>query len=405
MEDETDSDFEAEASADFSNTEVNYNIMELRASRELEGVIQQISDASNEKIFSDDWLILNEPNDTDFLASNGYSIISTRYLPSLDKDLVRVEAPITFKRDSDGAELLLSLNTTERAVDLNHIYALSRRDEKAQERPLIPRNLLSIESPSKKQKVGIIDTQIQGNHPAFRSVNIISEDFAESTPASASAHGNSVVSILVGNSEEYTGLLSNVDVFAASVFFDDAVNGQITTTESLIKSLDWLVSQDIKVINMSLAGPPNMILSSAINNYCQQGVIIVAAVGNSGPHSKPLFPAAYDCVIGVTAISENQLVYRRAVRGSQVDIAAYGVNVRAADYENSYSNVTGTSFATPFVTAQILSMLPEQPLNKRSQQTLINQLMDLTVDLGEPGKDDIYGYGALIRKNDGAVKK
>jgi subtilisin family serine protease len=142
-----------------------------------------------------------------------------------------------------------------------------------------------------------------------------------------------------------------------------------------------------------------MVLSSAINNYCQQGVIIIAAVGNSGPNSKPLFPAAYDCVIGVTAISENNLVYRRAVRGAQVDIAAYGVNVRAADYNSGYSNVTGTSFATPFVTAQVLSMLPEQPLDELSQPALIEQLMSLTVDLGEPGRDEIYGFGALTRKD------
>ncbi|MEQ3653204.1 MAG: S8 family serine peptidase, partial [Glaciecola sp.] len=209
---------------------------------------------------------------------------------------------------------------------------------------------------------------------------------------------------LVGNSKDYAVLLKNVDVFAASVFFDDGVNGQITTTESLIKALDWLVSEDVKVINMSLAGPPNNILSAAIDKFCQQGVIIVAAVGNNGPHAKPLFPASYDCVIGVTAISQNNQVYRRAGRGEQVDFASYGVNVRAADFDNGYSNVTGTSFATPFVTAQIVSLLPAEPLNAASQQTLIEQLITFTVDLGEPGKDDIYGFGALIQANDVALQ-
>ncbi|WP_371195970.1 S8 family serine peptidase, partial [Glaciecola sp. SC05] len=384
----------------------NFENLAQRASQELESAIEQRTEADNKKIFSDDWLILNDPNDMDFLAANGYSIISTRFLPSLNKDLIRVEAPATFKPDVEGEKLLLSLNSTQRAVDFNHIYTLSEQKSLADTQQLSPQKLITIESPIERQRVGVIDTQLESTHPALRSVSITSKDFSENNPISISSHGNSVVSILVGNSDEYTGLLSNVDVYAASVFFDDDTNGQITTTESLIQSLDWLISQDVKVINMSLAGPPNMVLSAAIDKYCEQGVIIVAAVGNSGPHSKPLFPAAYDCVIGVTAISENNLIYRRAVRGKQVDIASYGVNVRAAANNNSYSNVTGTSFATPFVTAQLLSLLPTEPLNTvAQQQDVIDALIALTVDLGEPGKDEIYGHGALIKTIDSASEK
>ncbi len=295
--------------------------------------------------------------------------------------------------------MLKDLNNSERAVDLNHIYSLSAMPAMSKNKAQTPRNLLSITPPSTRQKVGIVDTQLNMSHPSLQRLSITSKDFSEQIPISTSSHGNSVVSILAGQSDDFVGLLSNVDIYAASVFFHDDESGDITTTESLLNSLDWLISQDVKVINMSLAGPANMVLSAAIGKYCEQGIIIVAAVGNNGPHSEPLFPAADECVIGVTAISESNRVYRRAVRGPQVDIASYGVNILAADKLSGYSSVTGTSFATPFVTAQVLSLLTDVPVSANAQKALTEELMSLTIDLGEPGKDIVYGFGALTHKS------
>jgi len=412
-EDDTESNLESVNELGLPSTDdYYYNVIEEQATMQIERVIALSTEARNERIFSDNWLVLNDPSDTDFLTSNGYTIISTRFLPSLNKDLIRVEAPKTFKLDTAGIKLIQKLNTSERAVDLNHIYSLSRplsarplsarplsaRPLSARGNTLMPHDLISIIEPAKRQRIGIIDTQVRGSHPAFASANIVTADFSEKRPISLNSHGNSVVSILIGQSDNYRGLLSNIDVFAASVFFNDKKSGDITTTESLLKSLDWLVSQDIKVINMSLAGPPNAVLSAAIEKYCQKGVIIVAAVGNNGPNSQPLFPAAYDCVIGVTAITENNLVYRRAVRGPQVDIASYGVNIFAADNSSGYTHVTGTSFAAPFVTAQIVSLLANQSVTELSQKALMDELIKLTIDLGEPGKDAIYGFGALTHR-------
>ena len=122
----------------------------------------------------------------------------------------------------------------------------------------------------------------------------------------------------------------------------------------------------------------------------QRGHIIVAAVGNDGPAAPPLFPSAYDGVIGVTAIDFNERPYRRAGRGEHVDLAAPGVKVRAAETVHSdYGSFTGTSFATPVAAALIALDVPVR------QPGALEDVMPPTRDLGSPGRDDVFGNGLV----------
>ena len=90
----------------------------------------------------------------------------------------------------------------------------------------------------------------------------------------------------------------------------------------------WIAG--VAVINLSLAGPDNPILERAISDASTAGIPLVAAVGNAGPRSVPLFPAGYDAVVAVTAIDRNERIYRRAVQGPHVDLAAPGVSIPTA---------------------------------------------------------------------------
>ena len=368
---------------------------------EVETIISLETDFDSAKIYTDNWLILADPKDNSFLESNGYRIISSQYLPSLQQNLVRVEAPASFKFSALGKEVRQRLNNKERALDFNHIYDLSSAVSPSKTYPnqFIPNDLMKLPSPTNTQNIGVIDTHVEVSHPSFKTSTIISNEFSEENAIKTSSHANSIISILIGNEDSYHGLLENIDIYSASVFFIDDEHHEITTTASLVKALDWLVSQKVKVINMSLVGPHNKVLSRAIESYCEQGIIIVAAVGNNGPHSTPQYPAAYDCVVGVTAINAHNKIYRRSARGSHVDVASYGVNILAADNQRGYQGVTGTSFATPFVSAYIASQLVEQPLNSKNHQAWLETIFKDIEDLGAPGKDDIYGYGALTTPN------
>ena len=147
---------------------------------------------------------------------------------------------------------------------------------------------------------------------------------------------------------------------------------------------------DVEVVNMSLAGPPNRLLEKALERAAAQGIIVMAAAGNGGPVARPVYPAAYESVVAVTAVDTTQQVFRLANRGDYLALAAPGVDLRHARPGGGYAASSGTSFAVPFAVtaaARIGRLLPEVDI--------IAMLLENAKDIGPPGRDQIYGYGLL----------
>jgi subtilisin family serine protease len=162
----------------------------------------------------------------------------------------------------------------------------------------------------------------------------------------------------------------------------------------LLSALDWLAAHGVDVINMSLAGPPNALLELVLDELAGQGLVVVAAVGNNGPTGPPLYPAAYDSVVGVTAVDSAQRIYRYANRGRQVMFAAPGVQVRVAAPAASYAVKSGTSLAAPVVAALMAESIAAR---QWSAAEALHSLKATAADLGEPHFDEIFGYGLVGR--------
>jgi subtilisin family serine protease len=147
-----------------------------------------------------------------------------------------------------------------------------------------------------------------------------------------------------------------------------------------------LVELNVDVINLSLAGPPNDLLKEAIDRAADHGIPVVAAVGNDGPGAAAKYPAAYPSVVAVTATDENLAVYRSANRGDYVDFAAPTVSGKGA-------GLHGTSFAAPVVSAAIAVIKRSEPnLTPPEAEALLEKN---AIDLGDPGRDGVYGWGLL----------
>jgi hypothetical protein len=241
-------------------------------------------------------------------------------------------------------------------------------------------------------RIGMIDTRIDRSHPALRSARITERDFVQGRQKRPLAHGTAIASILVGQQAGlYTGLAPNGHLFAASVFSDPSTNGETASVESMVLALDWMVSNQVSVINLSMAGPPDTVLEKALARTRAAGIPIIASVGNDGPAAQPMFPAAYPSVIAVTAVDTQNRVYRKAVRGKHLDFAAPGVQVLAAEPGGSYGPVTGTSIAAPFV-AVVFGAKGQHGVSQTDYEKT-------ATDLGSPGFDPVYGYG-LIHANE-----
>jgi len=131
-------------------------------------------------------------------------------------------------------------------------------------------------------------------------------------------------------------------------------------------------------------------LEVAINRVLKEGVIVLAAAGNGGPMATPKYPAAYASVVAVTAVDSRGRAFRMANRGDYLSIAAPGVNLRHAVPGGGYAASSGTSFAVPFVSTVVALMKQAEPGGD-----VVAQLYASAMDLGEPGRDEIYGYGLL----------
>ncbi len=230
-------------------------------------------------------------------------------------------------------------------------------------------------------RAGLIDGGVDTTHEALAKSRV--HRFGCDGQAVPSIHGTAVAAMLV--SRNAIG-----ELFAADVYCESPTGGSI---EAVAASFGWLARERVGVINVSLVGPRNALLERVVKTLVSRGHLIVAAVGNDGPAAPPLYPAAFEGVVGVTAVDAKHHVLMEACRGKHVDFAALGVGQSAAaGTANGYGDVRGTSFAAPIVTVLLSELATPDPVRR---QQLLDQLSAHAADLGKPGRDNIYGAGEV----------
>ena len=250
-------------------------------------------------------------------------------------------------------------------------------------------------------RVGLIDGGVDTGHPAFRGAKVTQQGFAG--PPVPSPHGTATGSLLVGRSDGFAGAAPGAELIVADVYGKAPTGG---STAAIVQALDWMAKQKVGVINISLVGPANAPLKAAVGGMVRRGHLIVAAVGNDGPAAKPLYPAAFDGVVGVTGVDRRNKVLLEAGRGPQVDLAAPGMDMAAAAPGGTYAGVRGTSFAAP-IAAGLLARHLDRP-DPALAQAALAAVTAQAVDLGGKGRDTVYGAGLVggdVRPDVKALKK
>jgi subtilisin family serine protease len=266
----------------------------------------------------------------------------------------------------------------------------------------------SLENCGELGTIGLVDTRIDTQHAGLASKQL--EFITQRAPdrqASSTRHGTAVATLLLGDGV-FPGLTPKARIIAVDAFHSQSGTDQIDTFD-LVSAMDMLVERGVAVINLSLAGAANEVLDAEGQRAKARGVIVVAASGNDGAAVKPRYPAAYPWAIATTAVDKNLTVYKRAVRGSHIRLAAPGVDLALRDGGGKLRHHTGTSFAAPFVTARLAlahlgnravpanaAAAPRDDLQStRATEASIAALVKQAVDLGEPGKDVVYGNGLV----------
>jgi len=206
--------------------------------------------------------------------------------------------------------------------------------------------------------VAVIDSKIDTKHPDLTGV--VAEEYdVVGSPAVAHSHGTAMAGAIAARSK-LVGVAPKVKLLAVRAFSGSGESAE-STTFNILKSVDWAARKNARIINMSFAGPPDDLLREMLAKANARGIVLIAAVGNAGPRSPPLYPAADAGVIGVTATDVDDKLMPQANRGPQVAVAAPGVEILAVAPDGTYQVTSGTSIAAAHASGVAALLLASKP--------------------------------------------
>jgi subtilisin family serine protease len=173
--------------------------------------------------------------------------------------------------------------------------------------------------------------------------------------------------------------------------FGVAQNGAESSSFVVLKGLDYAAAHGAQIVNMSFAGPKDALIERGIAALAAKGILMVAAAGNAGPKSPPLYPAANASVIAVSATDAEDRLFPASNRGSYIAVAAPGVDIFLPAPDGKYQITSGTSFSAAYISGLAALMLERNPALQPDELRAI--LMKTARDLGAPGRDDLFGAG------------
>jgi len=232
--------------------------------------------------------------------------------------------------------------------------------------------------------VAVIDSGIDTANPDLAGT--IAASFDVLGPHEVHFHGTAIAGAIAAHGR-LMGVAPQVRLLAVRSL--DA-QGQGTSL-SIADGIEWAVARGARVMNMSFAGPNDPLLRQHLAAADSRGIVMVAAAGNEGPASAPLYPAADAHVIAVTATDADDRLYALANRGRYIAVAAPGVDVLAPAPNDGLQLVSGTSVAAAHVSGIAALVLERAPTLR--PDAVRSVIMRSAAALSAPEDKDDSGAG------------
>jgi len=211
--------------------------------------------------------------------------------------------------------------------------------------------------------VAVVDSGIDATHPdlAGRVLKAWRFEPGERGTVEVKLDGNTVNDSF-GHGTGVAGIIARLAPNARLIDIRVLNTGNRGSGEDLVRGLQVAVRERIPIINMSLACPAKHApeLAKLCERAWYQGQLIIAAKRNV-PITDDGFPAEFASCIGVdTAALSSPFEFRFRDRG-RIEMVALGENVPTTGLDGGYTTMTGTSFATPTVSALCARLLGAHP--------------------------------------------
>jgi len=221
------------------------------------------------------------------------------------------------------------------------------------------------------------------------------DDNSSTVGSKLHGHGTAVASIIAAQPGEVpiVGIAPGIRLMDVR-FLDSRNSFGGNDWSTFVQAIEYAVDNGADIINLSIYanGRPPVAFEDALAEAVRRGVLVVGITGNRG-EAEVMYPAKYDSVLAVSAISESDLLAEYSNCGGGVNLCAPGDRIPALSPGGRSTTQSGTSFAAPHVTgvlALILSVAPQL-----SGADAVDVLLRTAADLGTRGIDSSYGAGLV----------
>jgi subtilisin family serine protease len=227
--------------------------------------------------------------------------------------------------------------------------------------------------------VAVIDSQVEAGHPDLAGQVAVSADFTRAPASRGERHGTGVAGVIAAKANNGAGIVGvapGARLFALRACWEEGRGDTVCDSVSLAKALHFAIERRAQVINLSLAGPPDMLLDKLLDVALARGATVVAAFDPLLPGGG--FPASHK---GVVRVQDESL--------ASVQPGVYsapGRDVPTTQPGGRWSLVDGSSYAAAHVSG--LAALLRERVSAGAPLTLVST---------RPGGGAIDACASLLR--------
>ncbi|WP_461032660.1 S8 family serine peptidase, partial [Streptomyces mayteni] len=257
--------------------------------------------------------------------------------------------------------------------------------------------------------VGVVDSGVDARHPDLADGAVVpgsefttvttEREARRTTPPprqDCSGHGTAVAGLIAARraaGDRMTGVAPAATVYP--VRLDGAV--EQVPPETIAAAIDDAVAEGVGVLNLSLGRPvDDPPVRDAVARAVASDVVVVAAAGNEGdqgPAGGLMYPAAYEGVLAVGAVTDEGQPMESSNTGDWIDLAAYGDALTVVAPEGTgYRVESGNSFAAAQVSG--VAALVRSRFRDLTAEEVAARLTETASPLGG-GHNDRTGAGLV----------
>ena len=245
--------------------------------------------------------------------------------------------------------------------------------------------------------IGLVDSGVDLDHEDLAD-NILSVgwDFGDddNDPTDEYGHGTMVCGVIAAiqnNGLGISGIAPESKILPLKVSEENS--GDFTAL-AVAEAIIYASDHGARVINLSLGWKdekPQEVTEAIEYAINKKGVLLIAAAGNE--HAPICFPANHSEVLAVSSTDEDDKKIYNSGFGPELDLVAPGIFILTTQLGNWYTLVPGTSLSSAMVSAVAALLAARHPYLTSTQ--IREYLINRADDLGDEGKDDLYGYGKV----------